>query len=188
MYHPLVPAATHPVTVIVRLRGAPAEGFAGRLRELTVAVDPLLRLGSVGTLDDTLDAEGTLDRAILLAAVLVILSVLLLSAAGVYALMSLSVTRRRREIGIRSALGAGPRVLVRSVLSRAMAQIAAGIAVGFGLAALLDDAMQGGWTGGRGLLLLLAVAGLMAAVGIAAAVGPARRALRIPPTEALKAE
>jgi predicted permease len=188
MYHPLVPAATHPVTVIVRVRGAPAASFAGRLRELTVAVDPMLRLGSVGTLDDTLDAEGTLDRAILLAAVLVILSVLLLSAAGVYALMSLSVTRRRREIGIRSALGAGPRVLVRSVLSRAMAQIAAGIAVGFGVAAVMDDAMQGGWTGGRGLLLLLSVAALMMAVGIAAAVGPARRALRIPPTEALKAE
>jgi hypothetical protein len=186
LYHPLVPGATHPVTVIVRVRGAPAEGFAGRLREVTAAVDPMLRLGGVGTLDDTLDAEDRLDRAFLLAAVLVILSVLLLSAAGVYALMSLSVTRRRREIGIRSALGAGPRVVIGSVLSRATAQVAAGIAVGFALAALLDHVMKGGWTGGRGLLLLVSVAALMAAVGLAAAVGPARRALRIPPTEALK--
>ncbi len=188
MYHPLAPGAAHPATVIVHVRGAPAASFAGRLRELTVAVDPMLRLGGLGTLDDTLGAEDTLDRAILLAVVLVILSVLLLSAAGIYALMSFTVARRRREIGIRAALGAGARDLVGSVLSRAMGQIGAGIAVGFALAALLDGAMDGGWTGGRGPLLLLGVAALMTAVGLAAAMGPARRALRVLPTEALKSE
>ncbi|HEU0077768.1 MAG TPA: FtsX-like permease family protein, partial [Longimicrobiaceae bacterium] len=178
----------HPVSVIVRLRGVPAASFAGRLRELSVEVDPMLRLRDLGTLDDTLHTEETLDRAILLAAILVIVSVLLLSTAGIYALMSFTVVRRRREIGIRSALGAGARGLVGTVLSRAMGQIAIGIAVGSALAALLDRAMEGGLTGGRGALLLLAVAALMAGVGIVAAIGPARRALRIMPTEALRAE
>lgn len=188
LYHPLVHDATHPATVIVRTRGVPAGSLADRLRDVAVAVDPMLRLGSIETLDNTLQAEATLDRAIVLAVVLVIVSVVLLSSAGIYALMSLTVTRRRREIGVRSALGAGTRGLVGSVLSRAMGQIAAGIAVGCGVAALLDHALSGGWTGGRGAGSLVAVAVLMTAVGLAAALEPARRALRISPTEALKAE
>jgi ABC-type antimicrobial peptide transport system permease subunit len=120
--------------------------------------------------------------------VLVTLSVLLLSAAGIYALMSFTITRRRREIGIRAALGAGPRRIIWSVLSKAMRQIALGIVVGCVLAGLADDAMDGGFTGGRGVYLLAVVAALMTAIGAAAVVGPARRALRIQPTEALKGE
>lgn len=188
VYYPLVHDATHPATVIVHVRGAPAASFADRVRDLTVAVDPMLRLGRVEALDDTFQGEATMDRAIITAMVLVILSVVLLSSAGIYALMSLTVTRRRREIGLRAALGAGSRGLVQSILSRAMGQIAVGIVVGCALAGLLDRALDGGWTGGRGLLALAAVAALMTAVGLLAALGPARRALRISPTEALKAE
>jgi ABC-type antimicrobial peptide transport system permease subunit len=116
------------------------------------------------------------------------LSVILLSAAGIYALMSFTITRRRREIGIRSALGAGARSVLWSVLSRAMGQIAIGIGVGIGLMALIDRATRGEMLGGSAALLLPAVAALMALVGLAAAVGPARRALRIQPTEALRAD
>lgn len=188
VYYPLVHDAAHPATVIVHVRGAPAASLADRVRDLTVAVDPMLRLGRVETLDDTFQGEATLDRAIITAMVLVILSVVLLSSAGIYALMSLTVTRRRREIGVRAALGAGARGLVRSVLSRAMGQVAMGIVVGCALAGLMDHALDGGWTGGRGMLALAGVAALMAAVGFLAALGPARRALRISPTEALKTE
>ena len=118
----------------------------------------------------------------------VTIAVLLLSAAGIYALIAFTVARRRREIGIRAALGAGPRQVIGGVLARAMRQIATGIAIGLTVAGLLDHAINGGYTGGRGIWLLAAVGVLMSLVGVAASVGPARRALAIPPTEALKGE
>jgi putative ABC transport system permease protein len=92
------------------------------------------------------------------------------------------------EIGIRAALGAGPRGIVLGVLSKVTRQIAVGIVVGSVIAWQLDRAMNGGFTGGRGAYLLAVVAAMMMVVGLLAAAGPARRALRIQPTEALKGE
>ncbi|HEV2074836.1 MAG TPA: FtsX-like permease family protein [Thermoleophilaceae bacterium] len=119
---------------------------------------------------------------------LVLLSVFLLSAAGVYALLSFTVTRRRREIGIRAALGALPRQVLWSVFSRAAGQIALGLAVGVASAVLLESATGGELMGGRGAVLLPAIALVMAVVGLLAALGPARRGLKIQPSEALRAE
>jgi ABC-type antimicrobial peptide transport system permease subunit len=69
-----------------------------------------------------------------------------------------------------------------------MRQIAIGIGVGIMIAGVLDSVMDGGLTGGRGVYLLAVVAALMASVGLLAAIGPARRALQIQPTEALKGD
>jgi hypothetical protein len=187
MYHPLAAGARNPVTIAVRVRAEPA-AFGGRLRELALAVDPRLRLQRAATLDESLH-DRMLELRLMVGIVMVVtLSVLLLSAAGIYALISFTVTRHRREIGIRSALGAGPRGIIRGVLSKAMRQIAIGIGVGIVIAGVLDSLMDGGFTGGRGVYLLAVVAALMASVGLVAAIGPARRALRIQPTEALKGD
>jgi ABC-type antimicrobial peptide transport system permease subunit len=148
----------------------------------------MLRLQEVGALDEKLRENMDMNRLIAWAVAALTLSVLLLSAAGIYALMSFTITRRRREIGIRSALGAGARSVLWSVLSRAMGQIGIGIAIGVGVMGLMDWATGGEMLGGRGILLLPVVALLMLAVGLAAATGPARRALRIQPTEALRAD
>ena len=113
-------------------------------------------------------------------------SVLLLSAAGIYAMMSFTVARRRREIGIRAALGADARRVLVGVFGRASAQIGAGIAVGLTFAAAFEQLVPGGVMGGRGHIFLPAVAGIMFAVGILAALGPARRGLAVQPTEALR--
>ncbi|HEX5436655.1 MAG TPA: FtsX-like permease family protein, partial [Gemmatimonadaceae bacterium] len=153
------------------------------------AVSPMLRLThGVAILADTMNLDMAAGRLIILAVLLVALSALLLSAAGIYALMSITITRRRREIGIRSALGGQPRRLLASILSRATGQIAIGIVIGVGLSGLTDRAMDGWMMHGQGTYLLPGVAALMTAVGLVAAIGPARRALRIQPTEALKAE
>jgi predicted permease len=188
MYYPMRPGIVHPVTLAIRIRGADPAGFAGRLRDLAVSVDPMLRLGGIRTLDGPgADIEKAMDRFIFVAVILVTLSVLLLSAAGIYALMSFTITRRRREIGIRVALGAGPRRVLGNILVRAAGQIAAGIGVGLALVTLIQATSDNGMTA-RAVLIFVTVAALMAAIGVAAALGPARRALRIQPTEALRSE
>jgi hypothetical protein len=188
MYQPMLPGDGEPVIVAVRVRGIAPGTFSGRLREVAAAVDPMLRLTSVSTLTETLHDNQASMRLAVLVLGLITLSVLLLSSAGIYAMISFTITRRRREIGIRAALGAGPRRLIVSVLSRAMRQIGIGMAVGIIPVGLIDRLSGGAMTGGRGPYLLILVIALMGAVGIVASIGPARRALRIQPTEALKAE
>ena len=189
VYHPRLPGGVHPVTVTLEMRAATPMTFAPRLRDLTVAVDPMLRLGEVRALEETLqtDTDGAINRYLFVVVAVVTLSVVLLSAAGIYALMSFTIARRRREIGIRAALGAGPRRVLASVLARAAAQIGTGIGVGVVLIGGVLAA-EGDLLTGHAVLLLLAVVGLMGTVGIVAAIGPARRALGIQPTEALRSE
>ena len=188
MYLPLLPQTGPPLTLAVRVKGAAPVSIAARLREIAVAVDPMLRLADIRPLDETLSISGMADRVIFAATGFVMLSVLLLSAAGIYALMSFTVARRRREIGIRAALGAGSRHVIASVLSQAARQIAIGIAIGIALAGLVVQAMEGGMADTRGAFILVAVVAFMTIVGLAAALGPARRALRIQPTEALRSD
>jgi ABC-type antimicrobial peptide transport system permease subunit len=108
--------------------------------------------------------------------------VLLLSATGIHALMSFTVARRTREIGIRAPLRAHHGRLVASVLSRALLQIGAGIVVGSSVAALA------GFGSAEQVALLIAADAIMLVVGLVACAVPVRRALRIDPMEALRAE
>ncbi|HEX2187695.1 MAG TPA: ABC transporter permease, partial [Longimicrobiaceae bacterium] len=188
VYHPLAPGGAGPVLLAVRVRGVAPEAYAGRLREVATALDPALHLRETRTLDDLLRQEQGAMRLTALAVALVTLSVLLLSAGGIYALMSFTVARRRREIGIQAALGADPRRILGSVFSRALGQLGLGVAVGLAVAGLLEALSGGEILGGRGLVLLPVVAALMVAVGLLAALGPARRGLRIQPSEALRAD
>jgi ABC-type antimicrobial peptide transport system permease subunit len=187
-YRPLPADRAGAVLLAVRVRQADPLPFTSRLREIGYATDPLLRVESPRALGDTSSLEGSLDGVLFYGVVGVALSVLLLSAAGVYALMSFTIARRRREIGIRTALGAGARQVIAAVMSRAALQVGAGVALGLVLSTL---ALQGltGWTwSAETLLVLPIVAVFMSVVGVAAAWGPAREALRIQPTEALRGE
>jgi ABC-type antimicrobial peptide transport system permease subunit len=114
------------------------------------------------------------------------LSVLLLSAAGIYAMTAFSVTQRRREIGIRLALGAGGQKILWTMFSRVAAQLLAGAALGTGVAVLINRATSGGSISGEAAMAMVAVVLLMTIVGFLAALGPARKGLRIDPTEALR--
>ena len=155
------PVQLYPAFVSVRVKGMAPAAFAGRWRELAVAADPALRLSPAAALDD-MDRQGKAAlRLITLVLGLITVSVLLLSAAGIYALMSFTVTRRRREIGIRSALGAEPESILRGIFSRAVGQLGLGLGVGVAAAVVLELMSQGGLMDGKGVVLLPAVAVLM---------------------------
>ena len=78
--------------------------------------------------------------------------------------------------------------MLAEVMSRAFVQVAAGVLIGIVAAGLFDRALEGGWTGRQASFVLPAVAAMMMVVGVFAAIGPAMRALRIQPTEALRAD
>jgi putative ABC transport system permease protein len=189
MYHPVTPAQIYPASVTVRVRGKTPATLAGRLREITTATDPTLQLGGVLSLDQVYRQEQRFVQLGALAFAIVTLSVLLLSAAGIYALMSLTVAQRRREIGIRAALGADPRRILAGIFSRALRQLAIGVVAGLVVAALLfEEITDSAVLSGHGAILLPAVAMVMMVVGLLAAVVPARRGLQIDPTESLRAD
>jgi hypothetical protein len=186
VYHPIDREQVQYALLNVRLRGSTPAAFARRFRQIVADVDPSLRLGTIRTLAD-LNRQGQLAGSLAAIVVgLILLSGLLLSAAGIYAMMSFTVTQRRREIGIRSALGAQPRQLLRSVFARAASQIALGLAAGVAAAVAIERLTGGGLLNGRGAVLLPALVILMAVVGLVAALGPARHGLRIQPIDALK--
>ena len=89
-----------------------------------------LQLHEVSSFDEALKREQGIMRIIGVTIALTMLSVMVLSAAGIYSLMSFTVARRRREIGIRAALGADPARMLLGIISRAFAQLGAGAAVG----------------------------------------------------------
>ena len=99
--------------------------------------------------------------------------VLLLSAAGMHALMSFAIAQQTREIGIRSAPGAQPRHLLWGIFGRAMRRLSIGLATGSVLATAAFSAAGIGF--GPGAALLITVAAITAVVGALAALGPARK-------------
>lgn len=188
LYHASVPGDLSSAQLIVRVRGGQTGDFAARLREITAAVDPRLLLRDLTVAETAIRNEQRIFRltgALLLA---LTLAVVVLAAAGIYALMSFTVSRRRKEIGIRTALGADPRRILAGIFSRALGQLAAGAALGMVLAIGGEQVSNGDMLEGSGAVVIPIVAVFMTLVGLSATYGPARRGLRIHPTDALRDE
>jgi ABC-type antimicrobial peptide transport system permease subunit len=126
---------------------------------------------------------------------------LLLSLAGIYAVLSFTVARRTREIGVRVALGASRQRIVSAIFRRPLIQVGVGVIAGGVLVTLItvvlsappDTGLAGLATAARALTLaqagqIVAFAILMMGVCLLACIVPTRRALGIEPTEALRAE
>jgi predicted permease len=188
IYHAAALGEIYPARIGVRVRGSDPAAFSGALRDVSVAVNPNLQVRDVTTTEILVRRDQGVFRMIGAAVGAVMLSVLILSAAGIYALMSFTVARRRREIGIRAALGADRNRLLAGIFSRAFAQLGIGAAVGMIGAFALEEMLEGEMFQGRGAIILPAVAIVMTTVGVLAAIGPARQGLSIQPTEALREE
>ena len=121
----------------------------------------------------------------------------MLSDLGIYAVLSYIVARRTREIGVRVALGATARRVITAIFRRPLTQVSLGVIAGSGLIALAAIGIQnteqfsgtqtGGLTSGE-VALLIGYAILMLGVCMLACVVPTLRALRVQPTEAMRAE
>ena len=189
MYVPAIAGARGPASSIqLALHAGPdPSAMSRRLQAIGTNLDPILRLDDVRRLDEVYGEAQMSSNLTSYALAIVTLSVLVLSAAGLYALMSFTVTLRRREIGIRTALGARQGRLLASIFARAIWQIAAGIAVGVTIALFLHQKLnievEGGWHI-PGILPAAAI--FIMTIGLLSAAGPARRAVRVDPTEALR--
>jgi hypothetical protein len=186
VYHPLVPGSVRAASIVMRLApGTPA--FGNRLAEMAAATSPPLRVSEVRTLDELYSAQAFGNYVGGFALVAGTLSVLLLAAAGTYALMSFTVNDRRREIGVRVALGATNVRLLGGVLKRALRQVLAGAAVGVAVALFVENQIPAGASGGIDIPGVLPIAAsFMILVAFLATLGPAQRALRLDPNEALR--
>jgi predicted permease len=183
IYRAASAAELDPVLVAVRVAGDAAP-LAPRVAALAPQVDVGLQLRDIVTLDEIVRKQRAPGIFGLVVFGSILLAAVVFSAAGLYALMAVVVARRTREIGIRVALGASPRRVLGSVFARAGRQLGGGILAGNGLILLLawrSDSLT------TDLLVSSVITSvIMAAVGVLACAAPARRALRVQPTEALR--
>ena len=183
----ITPAASaaelDPVVVTVRVAGDAAP-LAPRVAALARQVDMGLQLRNIVTLEEYVAQQQGSDAlgSVVMPGILV--GAVVFSAAGLYALMAVAVARRTREIGIRIALGANPRHVLGSVFARAARQLGGGIIAGNSLILLLAWRADG--LTEDLVLSSVIMSVIMAAVGVLACAAPARRALRVQPTEALR--
>jgi hypothetical protein len=180
-----MPPAAMPVDLIVHVPGNP-RAFAPTLRAIAARVDPALRVSTISTLGDLVRKEARFYAFWFRFSIGVIGLLLLLALSGIYAVVSFTVSRRTREIGIRVALGADRVRLLSEILSAPLLRVVAGATAGAAVITLLPLASEGyvaPWLAGT----IAGSAALVVLVSILACAVPIRRALRIQPTEALRA-
>jgi len=170
--------------------GTASEASLGDLRALVRQLDPRLPALQATTLERV--AAGALlpQRVASAVAGLSGLVGLVLTTIGLWGLVAFAVSRRTREVGLRIALGADRGDVLRLVLGGSLVWVLAGLAVGLGLAIAVSPILQSLTLGVEALdpPTYAAVAGLLLAVATGAAWLPARRALRVDPVAALRAE
>jgi len=179
-----------PFTNVFVRSALPTSAVTSLLRSQVTSIDPDLPLVDVMTLQSVMDrsVDDPRFRTILIG--LFALLALVLAAVGVYGLISYSVTQRTREIGIRVALGAQPRQVLTPVIREGIVLALSGIAIGlagaFVLTRLLASFLFG--IAATDPMTFASVSLLLIIVALLASYIPSRRALRVDPLIALRAE
>ncbi|MBI3885270.1 MAG: ABC transporter permease [Opitutae bacterium] len=186
IYVPLRQSPWFFATLLVRTNG---NVTAGALQAAVRRADPMLTM-TIRTMDEAIARTAAQPR--LRAALFGVFGVIALglSAFGIYASMAFSVGQRRREIGVRMALGASPGNVLAWVLGRASRMIAWGVALGLVGAAAFSLLLRGLLYGVAPAdpLVLATLAVFLPLVAFAATLAPAWRASRLSPTQALQQE
>jgi len=158
-----------------------------RIRSVVADTDHGIRLGSVMTIEKERERDHEAVGHLMRVLAIIAATTLMLAAAGIHSLISFALASRTREIGIRTALGAAPLRIVRNVLSPPFIKICIGIVVGgIPSVALIYDWLDWGISVGMIAVVAVLVTAFIIAVALISSVGPVRRALKIPPMEALR--
>jgi len=182
-------------TVIVKPRGGmQAETLMNSMRREVAKVDPNLPLYFVGTAKRQIDGFVSQNRVVAIMFSIFGVVATVIAAVGIYGVMSFSVSQRTQELGVRMALGADNRRILRMVLRQGSILTGIGVSLGvlitLGLVILAGDGMQAVLFGvsPRDPLVYASVASLVVLISLAATLVPARRATRVDPMIALRAE
>jgi hypothetical protein len=192
VYLPAALGTIHPMQLAVHAVTPPAS-LAARVREVAMQVDPDLVMGRAALLSDVRQGDWYLVMGLAAGLVVLVGVLIALATSGLYAMLSLSVSERTREIGIRAALGSSRRALLMTILNRSLTQIALGAAIGLPIAARFVFELTakpdraGSVTQSIGLALGLSL-GIVIAVGLGSCLVPTWRILAIQAREAMHAE
>jgi predicted permease len=177
------------LNIVVRTTDSP-EGLVPAIRSHIAAMDPNRPMIDARPLRTVVAQAADLQRFSMALVTVFAVVGLVLSMAGVYALSSYAVAVRRREIGIRLALGAEPRTVLVQVLRSGVTLAAAGAALGLLVAGAIGDWIQPQLfdTAPRDPATFAGVAAILLATALVASFVPARRASRVNPIEALRTD
>jgi putative ABC transport system permease protein len=187
IYHPLGADEFHPMRYIIEVGEDPG-GFVPRLRTVAAGIDSDAMIQAPMTLLERSEQNRLEDIVISLLVMMMSVVGTVLAAAGLYALMSFTVSQRTREIGIRTALGAQAISVVGTIARRAALQLGAGVVLGSIFGAWLLRQIVGDMDilSVNIPLVLLGVGTSVIILVSVACLSPILRGLRIQPTEALR--
>ncbi len=187
MYHPAEPGDIHPARAVIHMAGD-ARAFGPTLRGIAMEVEPTLIVEDIQDLAELTRAQREFYAfwSTVLGAVSGL--AILLSMGGIFAVMSFTMARRTREIGIRVALGASSTRVVAAVFRKPLIQVGLGLTTGAALLLLLPLALGEKAHDLQDVLMILGYVLLIGASCMLACIPPTRRALAVEPADALKAE
>jgi putative ABC transport system permease protein len=189
LYVPVAQSSLNFAHLAVRTGADPA-AVLGPLRAAVREVDPSIPVDQAWTMPEVVRRSSWLSRLYAWLAGVFAVIALTLSAIGIYGLLGYLVRQRTQEIGIRTALGARPRDVVRLFVGRGMRlavlAVLIGLPAGFALARLLSAILFG--LGSSDALVFAGVPVLVLAVALVASFAPAFAATRVTPSSALRAE
>jgi predicted permease len=185
-YFPFAQNVGRGMTLVTRTAGDPT-AIVGSVREKVRAIDPELPFFGVRPMSQLVDESLVSRRTPMLLATLFGAVALFLAAVGIYGVLAFQVAQRRKEIGIRMALGSGARQNFNLIVSEGLWLLAIGVGVGLAGAFAIRKAMETQLFGVQPMdpLVLASVIAVLGVVAFAACAIPARRASRIDPLVAL---
>ena len=175
------------MTLVVSTDGNPL-GIAGAVREAVRAIDRNLPVSDIRTMDDVAASALAQPRFVTFLLALFAATALTLAAIGIYGTISLLVSERTQEMGIRLALGADRPTILRLVLGQGLVLTAIGLAAGVSGAAILTRTLSG-LVYGVGTLdpvTFVAVPAILSVIAVLACIIPARRAASVDPITTLR--
>jgi putative ABC transport system permease protein len=188
-YEPFAQQPFGSMSLVVRTTGDPTN-LSGAIRSEVLSLDKEQPVSSIKPLAQLVSASIAQQRfAMLLLGVFAAVA-MVLASVGIYGVMSYSVTQRTHEIGIRMALGAGQRDVLKLVVGHGMLLTLIGVAMGLGIAFLLTHVMAALLFGvsATDLTTYAVFSVALTAVALVACLVPARRALKVDPMVALRYE